>query len=212
MNKLFFFILFLLALVSLPEKSFAQDTAKTVVQENFKREIVINNKRFRIYNNWTEIGFGAAYHSANPRTQVILSYEFNFHIHQHYFGFGGMIGGDMQDRFSVRNNFQFRAVWIPLRKDNEVYHLALMGGISYSTGYKYLYGGLYDNIHPYHVYGGYAEAQLIKKIHYDEGIGGAFFINVNSANTIVGIRLDFFLSGAYKGYVPGKQPLPKGGY
>jgi hypothetical protein len=212
MNKIKFFVFFLLSLLSFPKFSFAQDTAHTVMQENFKREIVINNKRFRVYNNWTSIGVGPAYHSSNPRTQLVLGFNFNFHIHQHYFRLGGMISGDLQDRFSVKNNYQAHAAWIPLRKDNEKYHLALMGGISYATGYKYLYGGLYDNIHPYHVWGGYAEAQLIKKIYYDVGVGGAFFVNVNSANTMIGIRLDFYLSGAYKGYVRGKEPLPKGNY
>lgn len=206
MKKVRFFVFLLLMLFSLPKISFGQDTAKYVVRENFKREIVINHQRFRVYNNWSTVGFGLAWHSANPRTQVVLGFNYNFHIHQHYFRLGGMISGDLQDRFSLRNNYQGHAAWIPMRVDNAKYHLALMGGISYSTGYKYVYAGHYDNIHPYHVWGGYAEAQYVRKLTYGVGVGGAFFVNVNSANTIIGVRLDLYLSSAYKGYEKGYNP------
>ena len=45
-------------------------SSKVIVQENFKRVIVINHKMFRVYNNWFSVGGGIAYHSANPRAQT----------------------------------------------------------------------------------------------------------------------------------------------
>ncbi len=209
MKQFKFALFFLLTLLSLPKISLGQDTAKFVVQENFKREIVINHIRYRVYNNWSSGGFGLAWHSANPRAQILLGFNYNFHIHQHYFRIGGMISGDLQERFSIRNNYQAHAAWIPMRIDNVKYHLALMGGLSYATGYKYLFGGQYDVIHPYHVWGGYAEVQYVRKLTYGTGGGGAFFVNVNPANTMIGIRLDLYLSSAYKGYEKGYNPPPK---
>src|ERR1044072_262696 len=122
-----FFIFFFLLLFSLPKISFGQDTAKYVVRENYKREIIINHQRFRVYNNWSSGGIGLAWHSTNPRTQIVLGFNYNFHIHQNYFRIGGMISGDLQDRFSLRNNYQAHAGWVPLRIDNAKYHLALLG-------------------------------------------------------------------------------------
>jgi hypothetical protein len=201
MKKLIFFLAFVLPL--LPRVLGAQDTARYKVQENFKREIVIGDKRYRVYNNWVSGGAGPAWHSANPRTQLVIGVNYNFHIHQYYFRLGGMIGGD---NFAVRNNYQVHAAWIPYRKETEKYNLALMGGISYSTGYRFIYAGHYDVINPYKEVGGYAEAQWIKKIYYDVGIGGAFFVNVNQYFSVIGVRFDAYFSGAYRGYVRGKEP------
>src|SRR5665213_2523362 len=148
MNRFYYFVFLFLNVISFPKISFGQDTAKVVTQTkiNYKQEIVINHQRMRIWNNWTMDGFGVAYHSKNPRTQVVLELNYNFHVQKYYFRMGGMISGDLQDGFSVRNNYQAHVGWIPLRIDNQLYHAALIGGISYSTGYKYLYGGNYDYI------------------------------------------------------------------
>ncbi len=209
MNRFYFFAFVFLGLISVPKLSFGQDTSRTVTRTNYKQEIVINHQRFRIWNNWTSGGFGLAYHSKNPRTQVVLNFNYNFHIHQYYFRFGGLISGDLQDGFSVRNNYQAHIGYVPYRVDNQIYHAALIGGISYSTGYRYLYGGNYDNINPYKAWGVYLEAQYIRKISYGVGGGLAFFVNVDSANTLAGICLDVYLSSAYKGYAKGYNPPPK---
>lgn len=197
-------LLFLFLILFAPKISFGQDTARFKPQENFKREIVINNKRFRVYNNWFSGGAGPGYNTANPYLQLVIGVNLNFHIHQHYFRLGGTISGD---NFGSKNDFQLHAGWIPYRKETEKYNLAVVAGPSYSTGYKYIFPGhVYDNGNPYSEFGGYAEIQWIKKIYFDVGVGGAFFINVNAQNTIMGIRFDIFLSGAYKGYVKGKAP------
>jgi hypothetical protein len=201
--------LFLFVVIFFPKISSGQDTAKYQVRENFKREIVIDYKRFRVYNNWFSGGGGIAVNTANPYPQAVLSVNLNFHIHQYYFRLGGMMDGD---NFGVWNNYQLHAGWIPYRKETEKYNLAVLGAISYSSGYKFLgldsmHHHIYDNNNPYVGVGGYAEIQWIKKIIYDAGVGGAFFVNVNAKNTIIGLRADIYLSGAFKGYVRGHEPL-----
>lgn len=197
------FILFIF--ICIPIYSFAQDTSRLKLQENFKREIVFKDKRFRVYNNWFSGAGGLAANTANPYPQTVLAVNFNFHIHQYYFRLGGMMSGD---DFGLWNNFQAHIAWIPYRKETEKFHLATMCGPSYCTGYDFIRApDIYDNNNPYAAFGVYAEFQAIKKIYYDVGLGGAFFVNVNSKNSIVGIRVDVFLSSAFKGYVKGKEPL-----
>lgn len=197
-------IIFLFFVLCCPKISFGQDTATYKLQENFKREIIIGDKRFRVYNNWFSGGGGLAGHTANPYAQLVIGVNLNFHIKRQYFRIGGMMSG--QD-FGLWNNYQLHAAWIPYRQETEKFNLALMAGPSYSTGYRYVGPpDVYDNNNPYAEVGGYAEAQYIRKIFYDVGIGGAFFVNVNSKNTIIGVRADIYLSGAFKGYVKGKEP------
>lgn len=136
--------------------------------------------------------------------QVALAANVNFHLKYQYFRIGGMLSGD---NFRQWNNYQFHAAWIPYRKETEKYNFIVLAGASYATGYTFISPPhVYDNLDPYTAWGGYAEAQYIRKIAYDVGIGGAFFVNVNAENSIIGIRADFYLSGAYKGYVKGREP------
>jgi hypothetical protein len=204
--RIIFFVLVMLT--GLPKISFGQDTAKYKVQENFKREIIINNKRFRVYNNWFSGGGGLGFNTGIPFLQTIIAVNVNFHIRQYYFRLGGMMTGD---NFGLWNNYQLHLGYIPLRRETEKYNLAILGGISYLTGYQYVgldinHNHVYNNAHPYATVGGYAEIQYIHKIYYDAGIGGAFFLNVCDKNSIIGVRADIYLSGAYKGYVKGKEP------
>ena len=43
-------------------------------------------------------------------------------------------------------------------------------------------------------------------MEYTSGFGGAVFFDLNRKNLIAGLRLDGYLSGAYRGYVRGKEP------
>jgi hypothetical protein len=196
--------LFLFFVVCCPKISFGQDTAIYKMRENFKREIIIDYKRFRVYNNWFSGGGGLALNTANPYPQLAIAVNYNFHITRHYFRIGGMMSGD---NFGLWNNYQLHAAWIPYRKETEKYNLAFMAGPSYATGYKFVMPPhIYDNLNPYTEWGGYAEVQYIHKIFYDVGVGGAFFLNVNAKNSIIGLRADIYLSGAFKGYVKGHEP------
>lgn len=197
MKKLIFLLSFMLP-VFLP----AQDTTKYKQQENFKREIVIGDKRYRVYDNWVSAGVGGAYHSNNPRTQFLLGLNFNFHIKRPYFRAGLMASGDSYGQW---NNFQAHLGYIPIRRQTEKTHYAVITSISYSRGYRFLYAGHYYPI-AYNEVGFYAEFQFVRKIEYTTGFGGAVFFDLNRKNLIAGLRLDGYLSGAYRGYVRGKEP------
>ncbi len=171
---------------------------------NPKEEIVFRDKRYRIWNNWMSGGFGPAFHTNNPHTQVVLGVNFNFHIRTHYFRLGGALSGDQFWR--NWNNYNLHGAYIFRRKENERWHKAFMAGLSYSTGYYFLYPpGVYE-LEPYNHPGLYFEAQFIRKVEYDYGVGLTWFADVNKKQTITGLKVDIFFSGAYRGYVKGKAP------
>jgi len=200
-EKFFFSCLFVILL--LPEISSAQDTIPSKPQIDFKKEIIINYKRFRVWNDWVSGGAGVGYNTSVPLMQTVVAANFNFHIRQNYFRIGGMFSGDA---FGLWNNYMIgQFCWIPVREETVKYNFALMGGISFSNNYKYLYPGHYENA-PTNEAGIYAEVQCIRKIYYDAGIGPSVFVNVDKKNTIAGIRIDFYLSGAFRGYTRGHAP------
>jgi|GEM_PF-588972 len=187
----------------LPLIGIAQDTSKFVVKENFKREIVIGNKRYRVYNNWVTFGAGGTYHSENPRTQFALGMNYQFRINKYYFNLGGIMSGD---EFGVWNNYGGHVGFVPFRRENEKRNMAAMVCVAYTLGYDFRYAGHYD---PYRWdrLGLYAEFQYTMKLQYAVGIGPTFFIDINQKRSLIGVRLDGYLSGAYRGYVKGKAPV-----
>lgn len=180
----------------------AQDTAKYKVQENFKREIIIGNKRYRVYDNWVNVGVGAAYSSKNPRLQMTIGMDFNFHIRKAYFNIGGYLAGD---GYLQWNQYSLHAGYIGYQRQSEKMRTAAMGGISFTNGYEFIYAGHYSGV-AYNEFGIYAEYQFFHKIEYTTGFGTTLLINVNKKGVLAGLRLDGYLSGGYKGYVKGKEP------
>lgn len=198
-----FKVLLFAVVMLMPMLVSAQDTSKFVVRENFKREIVIENKRYRVYNNWVTFGAGGAYHSANPRTQFALGMNFEFRINKYYFNLGGLMSGD---QFGVWNNYSGHLGFVPFRRENEKRNMAAMACLSYTVGYDYLFPGHYSS-NRWDRVGFYAEYQYTMKLQYAVGVGPTFFVDVNQKRAMVGVRLDGYLSGAYRGYVRGKAPV-----
>lgn len=194
------FLLFLPLLF--PLFLYCQDTVTYKVQINYKKEEIINNKRYRVYDNWVNFGAGYAYHSKNPRTQFTIGLDFNFHIKQVYFNMGGFVSGDGYGQW---NSYQAHLGYVPYRRKTEKYHMAAIAAISYTNSREYLYAGHYFS-QPDNDVGFYAAFQVIRKIEYTDGIGLNFFCDVNKRNVIAGVRIEGYLSGAYKGYVKGKEP------
>jgi len=180
----------------------AQDTNQYVIKENFKREIVIGDKRYRVYNNWVTFGAGPSYHSANPKTQFALGMDFHFHIRKPYFFFGGMVSGD---EFGVWNNYSGHMGYVPWRRENEQRNMAAMIAVSYTQGYTFLYAGHYSS-NRWDRVGIYAAFQYTMKVQYAVGLGPTFFVDWNEKRTLIGVRLDGYLSGAYRGYIRGAGP------
>jgi hypothetical protein len=80
-----------------------------------------------------------------------------------------------------------------IRKENKLFNIAYVMGIGKAWGLK-------DNV-GYNKIAAYAEAQLIRKVFYDIGIGINMFVNYNRQYPIGGLRLEFFMSSSYQGQI-----------
>lgn len=155
---------------------------------------VIEGKKMKYYNSWITAGGGIQQNLTYKRTYGFAGgLDFNFHLKQHYFQLGTTITGE---KFGSYDNYQFHLGYGKRVEDN-VFHAAVFGGISLSTGYTKDSSGIYQV--PYTTPGIYIEGQLIKKIAYDVGAGISIFGDYNKEQAIVGGRIILFFSGAYKG-------------
>ena len=158
------------------------------------KEIVINKKRFKVYNNWLSGGGGAGYNTQIPQLQFIGQLDYNFHIKQNYFQLGVVLAGD---EFGSYNNYNFHGGY-GKRIENAKINFSVFGGLSYTQGYMKLNKEAYAE-EPYKEPGLYLNAQLIKKITYDVGLGIGALVDYNSKRLLGGLTGVIYFSGAYKG-------------
>lgn len=207
-NYLYLFLLvFCLALKSNAQtdtvingKTYKMVEEKTSTEKVKKKHIapldstfVINNKKFRHYNNWVTAGAGV---QQNLTRKYPLGFtggvDFNFHIKHHYFQLGTNISGE---KFGFYNNYQFHGGYGKRYEDKDI-HFSGFAGVSYSTGY-----GLVDSIYsrPYSQPGIYLQVDIIKKVTYDVGVGASLYADWNAEQAMAGIRFIVYFSGAYNG-------------
>lgn len=160
---------------------------------NGKKEIIVDGKRFRVYNSYLNIGAGKGINSIIPFTQTNLNVDFHFHIHQYFFQLGTFLSGD---RFLSFNAYNAHLCY-GYRKEKLNHNIFFSAGPSYSWGYPFSNGIYHSNV--YYVYGGYAEAQYVFKPAFDLGIGLSAFGDINIQQAIYGLRGVVFFSGAYRG-------------
>ncbi|MBL7883002.1 MAG: hypothetical protein JNL69_02965 [Bacteroidia bacterium] len=160
---------------------------------------VINNKKFKYYNNWVTAGAGTHQNLSYKRALgFTVGLDYNFHIKQHYFQLGTNILGE---RFGFYTNYQFHLGYGKRFEDKDI-HFAAFGGLSYSSGY-----GKVDTLYSRHYSepGIYVQAEFVKKITWDVGIGASLFADINQEQSLVGLRLVLYFSGAYKGDKYGRK-------
>lgn len=157
-------------------------------------QFVIDNKRFQYYNNWINVGFGA---QQNLTYGIGLGFagsaDFNFHIKRSYFQAGVMLTGE---KIRSYNNYQAHLCYGTRFEDKDV-HIAGFVGFSYSSGYGRDSDSTYNR--RYLQPGIYAEAEIVKKISYDVGLGGSLFGDWNKEQSLIGARFVLYFSGAFIG-------------
>jgi|GEM_PF-1483585 hypothetical protein len=176
------------------KKSLRVKKQKRDTTYNSKKEILINGKRFRVYNNWMNIGTGQGFNSALPTSQSILDVNLHFHIKDKYIQLGTFLSGD---RFLSFNNYNIHGCY-GIRRESQQVNKFICIGPSFSWGFPYLGAGNYSE-GSYSAVGVYAEGQWIFKIAYDLGIGVSAFVDANSRQTVGGLRMELYFSGAYRG-------------
>lgn len=184
------------------------DKLKQMYAETYdrKREIRLDGKKYRIYNNYVTFGIGKGYNTVWSRFFHATAADFHFHIRKTYFQTGGYLQG--------RNFYDRQQIQLHLapgyRRESYQYFWAAYGGFSYSNGYypvslqnaagtdTVIYDlmsepGLYAAIHAFY------------KLRFDYGIGLTLFGDINKRQSMVGARIELFFSGAYRGTVVRKE-------
>ncbi|HTL83250.1 MAG TPA: hypothetical protein VL651_16160 [Bacteroidia bacterium] len=199
---LLFFFLFVSA-----GKISAQDTSSVVTKTrpNFKQEIIVGDKKYRVWDNYVTFGVGSCLLTNNPYFQLAFGIDFNFHIKQIYFNGGGLVSGQS---YGLWNNENVHMGYIPIRHQNEKYSYAIVLDASYSSQRRFAYPPDVYIVNPLRQFGFYTEFQFDKKIDYSTGYGACFFMDLTPKNQIFGLRIDGYLSGGYRGYAPGHYKKP----
>ena len=167
--------------------------AQEIHAKDTKEEITIKKDRFLKKTNWVTLGWGYGQKLNSSDYSFPGSLNFYFHVKQVYFNLGAMrskldvFTGSYTENFltDYHGTIGFRS---ETRKNS----------FSYFAGPSYVHG-LLDSVTTFKGIGAYAEIQFIQKIYYDIGIGSSIFVNYNRSFPILGIRLDFYFSNAFRG-------------
>ncbi len=188
--KIFSFLLFFSLFSFL--FAFAQEKQK---KDELKLERNIRGNRFKIYNNYVSFGSGFSREITEVNYHIPMEVGYHFHIKRHNFKAGyfrsnvlGLFGYEY-DR--VLNDLH---LGYGIRRETKALNVAFYACVSRAFG----------QINPvtgFGLWGAYAEAQFFRKLYYDVGAGATLFFEYNKVMPMAGLRIDFFLSGAYRGKI-----------
>jgi hypothetical protein len=179
---------------------------KDTLPYNKKREIIFDNKRYRVYNNYLTFGAGKAYADIRKIDQSVINVDFQFHLQKENFQMGFLMSGDE----FLRNTNLSAHVCYGMRWEKTMFNWAAFVGPSYS----YFVTGEVDTAGYLIVtrnteLGGYICLQGVYKIKYDVGLGLQVYADINPKQKIVGASIICFFSGAYRGERRGYRPKKK---
>lgn len=174
-------------------KSLAQEKPP-VTQPKYDRreEIIYDGNRYRIHNHYLTFGPGFLHSTIRTDLQKMLAIDYQFPIRGSDFQVGAMMSGP---DFTVDNNIQFHMCY-GFRSEKKTKNIAFYIGPSYATGVVTDASGL-PKI--YDAFGIYMSLQAVVKFTYDIGLGAELFGEVNNTQSILGLKLVAFFSGAYRG-------------
>jgi hypothetical protein len=163
-----------------------------------KEEIIDNDKRYAIHNNYLMIGGGFAGSSLRKKEQVAVGIDFIFHIKRQHFQIGVLMSGD---KFNSNNNLSGHFGYC-YRIEDENRNITFGAGISQNKGKIPSHitddGDTIPDFY-YRNTGIYLSAAYFKKITYDIGIGLEIIADINQVHQMIGAKAVLFFSGAYRG-------------
>lgn len=157
-----------------------------------KEEIINDGKRYRIHNCYLSGGPGFLQSTIRKGLQRSLAIDFQFPIKKLHFQAGAMMSGE---NFNSNNNIQGH-IGYGYRREKRHNNIAAFIGPSFFTGVE---GDASSLPTFYQGVGLYGCVQAVTKFTYDIGFGGEVFGEISQKQSIIGIRLIAFFSGAYRG-------------
>jgi hypothetical protein len=163
-----------------------------------KEEIIYDNKRYRKHNSYVTLGAGYLSSTIRKDISKTIGVDFQFHIREQHFQIGGNISGL---NFGDNNNTQVHLGYGKRWEKNQT-NYAVFGGLCAFTGVV----GIADPDSAeltiplfYDGMGLYISAQAVTKFSYDIGLGLEAFAEVSPKQSLVGLKVILYFSGAYRG-------------
>jgi len=189
MKRISFFLIFLILSITLlaqPKGDFDK-----------KKEITYDGKRYSVFNNYITAGGGSCYNNYIQNTNLNIGADFNYHIQKIYFQSGIFLAGPY---FGNYNHLQIHTAFgkrFELKKFNMAGYL---GGSYAFINRPYIDTALHETrsrtLNPLGIH---AAVQFTYKYKYDLGIGICLFSDINKYQSVYGLRLELYFSGAYLG-------------
>lgn len=173
-------------------------TQKDTSKYNRKDEVLHNEKRYAMHNNYLTLGGGLSGSNLRDKEQNILGADFTFHIRRTHFQIGFLMSGDAY----LNNNNISGHFGYCYRIEDERKNISFMGGISQNKGQIPPYINNAGDSIPVFFYrntGIYLSAAYVKKLTYDIGIGVEVFAELNQVQQMFGAKAIVFFSGSYRG-------------
>jgi hypothetical protein len=163
-----------------------------------KEEIIDNDKRYAVNNNYLMAGPGLSGSNLRKKEQSTIGIDFIFHIRKQHFQIGVLMSGD---QFLANNNLSGHVLYC-YRIENSRRNISFAGGFSQNKGQIPAYITEAGDTIPTFFYrnpGLYLSAAYVKKLTYDIGLGLELIVDINQVQQFVGVKGVLFFSGAYRG-------------
>ena len=181
-----FFLFFITSLFAQPKGDFDR-----------KKEITYDGKRYRVFNNYLTAGGGTCYNSYIQNTNLNIGVDFNYHIRQIYFQSGIFLAGP---QFGNYSHLQLHTA-VGKRFELNKFNMAGYLGPSMSFINRPIIDTAANQIRSRTLqpFGFHAAVQFTYKVKYDVGIGVCLYSDINKEQSVYGLRIELFFSGAFLG-------------
>lgn len=173
----------------------AQEPAPALEKPQYdkKEEIIFQNKRYRIHNNYLTFGRGLLASTIQLSGQAAYGADYHFHIRRHYMLAGALLSGES---LFAANDAQLHVCY-GIREEKNFTNVSLFGGPSLFTGVAGTPGVTAAKV--YTGVGVYACFEAVFKIRYDIGLGFDVFAELSAKRNMGGLKVILYFSGAYMG-------------
>lgn len=174
------------------------------LQAQFTREdTVIENKIYRPYSNYLLVSLGKSYNIKNTEVETSGELGYVFRIVNQFFQAGYHVSSD---QFFLNRSYQkLNDIYLMygIRKENTHRNTDVFLGISYAYGSTYWGRDSLNRklFHGFSVPGIRISADYEWKIYYDIGIGLNGYAEWNQYYPIVGLKINVYFSGAFRGAI-----------
>ncbi len=181
-----FLLFFIISLFAQPKGDFDR-----------KKEITYDGKRYRVFNNYLTAGGGTCYNSYIQNTNLNIGVDFNYHIRQIYFQSGIFLAGP---QFGNYSHLQLHTA-VGKRFELNKFNMAGYLGPSMSFINRPIIDTAANQIRSRTLqpFGFHAAVQFTYKVKYDVGIGVCLYSDINKEQSVYGLRIELFFSGAFLG-------------